>query len=92
MSNIVSGSVHFGKIPDEHWYQPDRINETLAEEKRDKMVTDGTIYGSSVPYDLSSYPALYVIDSSDDIFVFQVSQYVPVQFWGQIYSPLDLPY
>jgi alpha 1,2-mannosyltransferase len=55
MLNIVSGPVHFGQIPDEHWYQPDWINETLAEEERNKMVADNTIYGGSVPCGLSSY-------------------------------------
>ena len=57
VSNLASGSVHFGRIPDEHWYQPDWVNETLAEEERDKMVSADVIYGGSVRCDLSSYPA-----------------------------------
>ncbi|KAI0266642.1 nucleotide-diphospho-sugar transferase [Russula aff. rugulosa BPL654] len=50
MSNIVSGPVHFGQIPEEHWYQPDWINETVAAEERSKMVTVGLGYGGSVSY------------------------------------------
>lgn len=52
------------------------------------MVTDGTIHGGSVPCGPLSYPALYVIGNSDDISVFQVSQYVPVPVWGPVYPPL----
>jgi alpha 1,2-mannosyltransferase len=55
LSNLVSGPVHFGLIPDEHWYQPDWVNETLATEEREKMVADNTIYGGSVPCGLFSY-------------------------------------
>jgi alpha 1,2-mannosyltransferase len=40
--------VHFGQIPEEHWYQPDWINETFAEEERGKMVAENVIYGGSV--------------------------------------------
>ena len=47
VSNLASGSVHFGQILKEHWYQPDWINETFAEEERDKMVAENVIYGGS---------------------------------------------
>jgi alpha 1,2-mannosyltransferase len=50
VSIIASGPVHFGKIPDEHWYQPSWINETKAQEEREKMVEEGVIYGGSLSY------------------------------------------
>jgi alpha 1,2-mannosyltransferase len=48
--NLASGPVHFGQIPEEHWYQPDWINETFAEEERGKMEAENIIYGGSVSY------------------------------------------
>ena len=48
VSNLVSGPVHFGQIPYEHWYQPDWINETIAAAERDRMVADNIIYAGSV--------------------------------------------
>ncbi|KAH9056276.1 glycolipid 2-alpha-mannosyltransferase-domain-containing protein, partial [Lactarius vividus] len=48
VSILASGPVYFGKIPDEHWYQPKWINETYAQEERHKMQQDGAIYGDSV--------------------------------------------
>ncbi|KAF8496003.1 glycosyltransferase family 15 protein [Russula emetica] len=50
VSNLASGPVHFGQIPEEHWYQPGWINETFAEEERGKMVAENVIYGGSVSY------------------------------------------
>jgi alpha 1,2-mannosyltransferase len=50
VSNVVSGPVHFGQIPEEHWYQPSWINETRATEERDKMEEEGVIYGGSLSY------------------------------------------
>lgn len=50
VSNIISGPVHFGQIPEEHWYQPSWINETKAEEERKKMAEEGVIYGGSLSY------------------------------------------
>ena len=31
---VTNASTEFGVIPHEHWFQPDWVNETLAEEKR----------------------------------------------------------
>lgn len=50
VSILTSGPVYFGKILDDHWYQPKWINETLAIEERIKMVEDGVVYGGSVSY------------------------------------------
>ncbi|KAH9971818.1 glycosyl transferase [Lactifluus volemus] len=50
VSIIASGTVYFGKIPDEHWYQPSWINETKAQEERQKMEQEGVIYGGSLSY------------------------------------------
>lgn len=48
MSILISGPVHFGQIPEEHWYPPSWINETKAKEERDKMEEEGVIYGGSL--------------------------------------------
>ncbi|KAI0249097.1 glycosyltransferase family 15 protein [Lactifluus subvellereus] len=50
VSIIASGPVHFGKISDEHWYQPSWINETKAQEEREKMVEENVPYGGSLSY------------------------------------------
>lgn len=50
VSVLTSGSVHFGQIPNEHWYQPSWIDEGKAEEERRKMEEEGVIYGGSVSY------------------------------------------
>ncbi|KAJ7634998.1 glycosyltransferase family 15 protein [Roridomyces roridus] len=50
MSNMTNGSVSFGLVPKEHWYQPQWINEDLAKAGRDKMVEQNIIYAESVPY------------------------------------------
>ena len=48
VSVVASGPVHFAKVPDDHWYQPNWINETHAEEERHKMEEENVIYGGSV--------------------------------------------
>ena len=50
MSNVISGEVIFGQVPQEHWYQPDWIDEEKAKAGRDKLVQDHVIYGGSVSY------------------------------------------
>ncbi|KAI0358003.1 glycosyltransferase family 15 protein [Trametes cingulata] len=50
ISSIVSGSVSFGLIPPEHWYQPDWIDEDKASASRAQMVADDVVYGGSVSY------------------------------------------
>ncbi|KAH9847745.1 alpha-1,2-mannosyltransferase [Lenzites betulinus] len=45
MSSVISGPVTFGRIPHEHWYQPDWIDEEAATAAREKMAADGVIYG-----------------------------------------------
>jgi len=50
ISIVASGPVHFGKIPEDHWYQPNWINETKATEARHKMEEENVIYGGSVSY------------------------------------------
>lgn len=50
VSNVVSGPVDFGLIPDDHWLQPDWIDEMKATAARNKMVQDNIIYGGSVSY------------------------------------------
>jgi alpha 1,2-mannosyltransferase len=48
VSAVVSGPVHFARIPDDDWYQPKWINETRAQEERHKMEEEDVIYGGSV--------------------------------------------
>ncbi len=45
ISNVTSGSVSFGLIPREHWFQPDWIDEEKAAAGRAKMSADGVVYG-----------------------------------------------
>jgi len=42
--------VQFGVIPAQHWYQPEWIDESLAERTRKSMASEGVIYGDSVSY------------------------------------------
>ena len=48
ISNLVSGPVHFGDIPAEHWHQPPWINETKAREEREKMFKQGVPYSEMI--------------------------------------------
>ena len=41
MSSIVSGPVHFAKIPDELWNHPPSVNWTMALERMEQMENDG---------------------------------------------------
>ncbi|KAK7044491.1 glycosyltransferase family 15 protein [Favolaschia claudopus] len=50
MGNLTNGTVSFGLVPKEHWFQPDWIDEDLARAGRDKMVAQDIIYAGSVPY------------------------------------------
>ena len=50
VSILASGPVQFGKIPAEHWKQPDWINEDLAKESRDRMKAQRVPYADSVSY------------------------------------------
>ncbi|CAH2352293.1 alpha-1,2 mannosyltransferase Ktr1p [[Candida] railenensis] len=47
---IPSGSVKFGKIPQEEWSIPDWINQTLARENWDIYEQQNMIYGKSESY------------------------------------------
>jgi hypothetical protein len=83
---VASGPVHFGKIPDEHWYQPSWVNETKAQEERHKMEQEGVIYGGSLssvfePFLLCAYLVLTAC--------LKVPKHVPFQLGG---SALPLLY
>ena len=73
LSILVSGPVHFGQIPEEHWFQPSWINETRATEERNKMEEEGIIYGGSL-----SCGSILSCPINDDECYVQVSQHVPV--------------
>lgn len=47
MSSVVSGSLSFGLIPPEHWYQPEWIDEEKATQSRNQMVAENVIYGGT---------------------------------------------
>ena len=81
VSVITSAPVYFGQIPEEHWYQPPWIDETKAQEGRNKMEEEGVIYGGSLSCGFLLF--LLCIRCGDGCYA-QVSQYVPVQFWGSI--------
>ncbi|KAI0079942.1 glycosyltransferase family 15 protein [Panus rudis PR-1116 ss-1] len=50
IQTITDAEVKFGKIPPEHWHQPDWIDEEKATKARQEMVEHQVIYGGSVPY------------------------------------------
>ncbi|CAK5262088.1 unnamed protein product, partial [Mycena citricolor] len=50
MLSTTNSSVSFGVVPEEHWYQPGWIDESVARQGREKMVEQNIIYGDSVPY------------------------------------------
>ncbi|KAF7313799.1 Glycosyltransferase family 15 protein [Mycena chlorophos] len=50
VAKATNGSVSFGLVQHEHWYQPGWIDEDLARAGRDKMVQQNIIYADSVPY------------------------------------------
>ncbi|KAF8628350.1 hypothetical protein AX15_003889 [Amanita polypyramis BW_CC] len=50
VSMLTDAPVSFGLIPQEHWYQPDWIDEDRARRGRLQLMAQGIIYGGSVPY------------------------------------------
>ena len=49
-STLVSGTAHYGKIPEEHWSFPSWIDQAKAEQTRETMRQKGIQYGDSVSY------------------------------------------
>lgn len=50
VSVLTDAPMSFGLIPQEHWVQPDWIDEDRARRGRQKMMNQRIIYGGSVPY------------------------------------------
>lgn len=50
VKEATSAPVSFGLIPNDHWYQPDWVDEDRAREGRERMHALGIIYAQSVPY------------------------------------------
>jgi len=50
ISALTNAPVEFGLIPQEHWVQPQWIDENRASAAREDMVNNNVIYGGSVPY------------------------------------------
>ena len=42
---LASSNVSYGVIPNEHWYQPEWIDEERASAGRNKLVSQNIIYG-----------------------------------------------
>lgn len=49
---LTDAKVEFGVIPQEHWKQPDWVDEPTAEAWRDWMVGEGVIYAGEFKSDL----------------------------------------
>ncbi|KAF8333999.1 glycosyltransferase family 15 protein, partial [Cantharellus anzutake] len=49
-TEITSSPCVYGKIPHDHWFQPDWIDEEKATVSRLDMIKNKVIYGHSVPY------------------------------------------
>ena len=49
-SSLVSGTTHYGKIPEAHWSFPDFIDQDKAKKVREEMAQKKIIYGDSVSY------------------------------------------
>ncbi|KAL5519385.1 hypothetical protein ACEPAH_1068 [Sanghuangporus vaninii] len=49
-SQLTSGNVSYGVIPEEHWKQPAWIDEDRARDGRNRLMAQGIIYGGSVSY------------------------------------------
>ncbi|EJD03503.1 glycosyltransferase family 15 protein [Fomitiporia mediterranea MF3/22] len=49
-SQLVSGNISYGIIPESHWKQPDWIDEDKARAGRNRLMSQGIIYGGSVSY------------------------------------------
>jgi alpha 1,2-mannosyltransferase len=50
ISALTDAPVSFGLVPREHWHQPDWIDEVRAARGRLQLMSQGIIYGGSVPY------------------------------------------
>ncbi|KAF8205430.1 glycosyltransferase family 15 protein [Mycena galopus ATCC 62051] len=50
MLRLTNGTASFGLVPNEHWVQPEWIDEDVARAGRNKMVAQNIIYAESVPY------------------------------------------
>ncbi|KAJ5160227.1 Glycolipid 2-alpha-mannosyltransferase 2 [Penicillium canariense] len=49
-TSLVSGTTHYGKIPEEHWSYPEWIDQDKAREAREEMGRKKIIYGDSESY------------------------------------------
>ena len=71
VSNLVSGPVHFGDIPEEHWHQPPWINETKATEEREKMIMQGIPYSESISCVFPLLLAPFLNSPDDGVYAFR---------------------
>ena len=55
VSELTDAEVQFGLIPNDHWVQPNWINETKASAAREKMIKDNVIYGGMSQASLSTF-------------------------------------
>jgi alpha 1,2-mannosyltransferase len=52
---LTRASISFGLIPEEHWLQPDWIDEQRASDVRQRMMAKGVMYGGELPLHLRKY-------------------------------------
>lgn len=50
LQSAVSGDAHYGLVPQEHWHEPEWIDQTKAAERRKSMEKAKVIYGGSESY------------------------------------------
>jgi len=50
VSAVASGPVFYGLVPQEHWVQPEWIDEDRATKGREQLVAENVIYGGSKSY------------------------------------------
>ena len=50
IQGLTDASVEFGLIPNDHWYQPDWIDEDKASAAREEMVKNNVIYGCTLTF------------------------------------------
>jgi len=50
---VTYSKVEFGVIPQDHWFQPDWVDEDKASKARKQMEENGVIYGGARRWDVA---------------------------------------
>lgn len=100
VEELTDSTIKYGLIPREEWVQPDWIDEEKARASREEMMKNNVIYGGVFWFEFrmmvqpSSYSSGSVpcVQSTEifitlvDVWLGQVSQYVPLQLGGSSFS------